>query len=377
MSLIKVAFLNNFRRMSRTILALLGITIGIAALITLVSVVDGVYKNAADSLGKMQGIMVFKGAQGPTNSLMSTSYEMKLKSIPGVKKVVPTLIKVVSSIDNKKGGALSFSASAIWGIKPSDLKYSSSNAIADNIIKGSMLTDNDKHMIVVPKTFADKYKKTIGAKVNLDGQDFKIKGIYEISQQDNDIIASFSDVQDLYNVPSDQVNFYTASLVNPQDAEKVRDLIRFKFEELEAYGQADTLNLIGSVLGNLKLLVVIVSIIAAIVAGVGIINTMLMSVMERTKEIGTLKAVGWTNTNVMSMILLESAFIGIIGGIIGVIFGYLASTALGATGLVPTLVTLTTVIESFIFALVIGIIGGAYPAYIASKLSPIEALRSE
>jgi putative ABC transport system permease protein len=377
MSLIKVAFLNNFRRMSRTILALLGITIGIAALITLVSVVDGVYQNASEALGQMQGVMVFKGAQGPTNSLMSISYQNKLQSIPGVKKVVPTVVKVISIIDNKKGSALSFSASAIWGIKPSEMKYSSSNTIEENIIKGQMIKDNDVYGIVIPKTFADSHKKTVGSKVNLDGQDFKVVGIYEISQQDNDIFANIVDVRKLYDVPFDQVSFFTVTPVNPQDADKVRDLIKFKFDNLEAYGQQDTLNLIGSVLGNLKLLVVIVSIIAAIVAGVGIINTMLMSVMERTKEIGTLKAVGWTNTNVMSMILLESAFIGIIGGIVGVIFGYLASAALGATGLVPTLVTLTTVVESFIFAFVIGIIGGAYPAYIASKLSPIEALRSE
>jgi len=377
MSLVKVAFRNNFRRMSRTILALLGITIGIAALITLVSVVDGVYKNAADSLGKMQGIMVFKGAQGPTNSIMSTSYEAKLKTIPGIKKIVPTLVKVTTSIDDKKAVGLSFSASALWGIKPSDIKYSMFNAIEENLIKGQMLNDNDSHMIIIPKTFADKYKKVLGSKVNIDGQNFKIKGIYEISAQDNDIIANISEVRKLYDVPVDQVNLYTVTPVNPQDAEKIRDLIKFKFEELEAYGQQDTLNLIGSVLGNLKLLVVVVSIIAAIVAGVGIINTMLMSVMERTKEIGTLKAVGWTNANVMSMILLESAFIGVIGGVLGIIFGYIFSSAINATGLVPTAITLATVIESFVFAFFIGIIGGAYPAYVASKLSPIEALRSE
>jgi len=363
--------------MSRTILALLGITIGIAALITLVSVVDGVYNDAANSLGKMQGIMVFKGAQGPTNSLMSTTYENKLKSIQGVNKVVPSVIKVINSIDGKKNPGLNFGAFAIWGIKPSDFKYSSSNAIADNLIKGSMLKDSDSHMIVIPKTFADKYKKTLGSKVTLDGVDYKVKGIYEISQQDNDIIASLSDVRESYNIPYNQVNFYTVSLVNPQDAEKVRDLIKFKFEELEAYGAADTLKLVGTVLGNLRLLVIIVSIIAAVVAGVGIINTMLMSVMERTKEIGTLKAVGWTNANVMTMIILESAFIGIIGGIIGIVFGYLLSFAISSTGLVPSYVTLTTIIESFIFAVVIGIVGGAYPAYVASKLDPIEALRSE
>lgn len=376
MSLVKVAFLNNFRRLSRTMLALLGIIIGIGALISLVSVVDGVYKEASDSLGKMQGFVVFKGSMGPTNSLMSTSYEDKLKSIPGVNKAVPSVFKSISTVDGQKT-SFGFSSYAIWGVKPSDFKYTVYNSIEDNIIQGDMLKDTDIKMIIVPKTFAEDYKKTIGSKVILDDVSFKIKGIYEVSSMDNDIIANIDEVIREFDLPSDQVNYYNISLINPQEASKVRNLIKFKFEELEAYSQQDTLEMVGDLLGNLRLLVIVVSIIAAIVAGVGIINTMLMSVMERTKEIGTLKAVGWTNGNVMLMILLESLFIGIIGGILGILFGYFGSFILGLASGLSTVVTFSTVISSFIFAVVIGVIGGLYPAYIASRLDPIEALRSE
>lgn len=376
MSLVKVAFLNNFRRLSRTMLALLGIIIGIGALISLVSVVDGVYKEASDSLGKMQGLMVFKGSMGPTNSLMSTSYEAKLKSVPGVNKAVPSVFKAISTIDGQKT-SFGFGSYSIWGVMPSDFKYTVYNAIEDNIIQGDMLKDTDVKMIVVPKTFAEDYKKTIGSKVVLDDVSFKVKGIYEVSSMDNDIIANIDEVIKYFDLPSDQVNYYNISLINPQKASKVRNLIKFKFEELEAYSQQDTLEMVGDLLGNLRLLVIVVSIIAAIVAGVGIINTMLMSVMERTKEIGTLKAVGWTNGNVMLMILLESLFIGIIGGILGILFGFFGAFILGILSGLSTVVTFSTVISSFIFAVVIGVIGGLYPAYIASRLDPIEALRSE
>jgi putative ABC transport system permease protein len=97
--------------------------------------------------------------------------------------------------------------------------------------------------------------------------------------------------------------------------------------------------------------------------------------MERFKEIGALKAVGWTNFNVMRMIFYESIFIGILGGIVGVVFGSIAAQAFNGVLGLNVLVTIPLIIEAFTFAVVISFFAAFYPAYYASKLTPVEALR--
>jgi len=377
--LIKVSFLNIFRRKNRTILALLGIIIGIASLVILVSVVDGIYKETSDTIGKLQGIIVYKkDAISPVFDTINTSYENKLKSIAGIKKVIPEVVKLIGTIDKKQttfGGPTN--SYNIVGIAPEDAKYSLDAEALDNIIKGQALKSSDSKQILIPKKIADDYVKVPGSKIDLDGEKFTIKGVFEskTSKEESTIFGTLEDVKDVFNIPQDRVTMFIVVPLNPDDAKRISDLIEFKYPELQAMGQQELVDQVGSIVNNLKILVIIISIIAAIVAGIGVINTMLMSVMERTKEIGTLKAVGWTKEEIIIMIVFESTFIGIIGGILGILLGYMGSFFLGYYA--PTYIYLSLIIESFLFAVALGFIGGFYPAWIAAKLDPIEALRSE
>ena len=110
-------------------------------------------------------------------------------------------------------------------------------------------------------------------------------------------------------------------------------------------------------------------------ASIGYVSN-IEGVLERFKEIGALKAVGWTRGNIVKMVLYESAFIGILGGLMGIICGYAASFAISLFGL-TTVVSSSLIIGSFVGAVVIGIIGGMYQAFIASRMDPVEALRTE
>ena len=117
--------------------------------------------------------------------------------------------------------------------------------------------------------------------------------------------------------------------------------------------------------------------ISLIVGGIGIMNIMMVSVTERTREIGIRKALGATFMNIMTQFLIESMVIGIIGGIIGIVFGCAASKVIAQLGDFTTVITITPIIVSFIFSVGIGLFFGIYPARKAAKLDPIEALRYE
>ena len=166
---------------------------------------------------------------------------------------------------------------------------------------------------------------------------------------------------------------------NPDDVQKIVDVFNFKFseDEVEAVSASDLSSQFTGFIDNFRLVVFIVAAVAAVVAGIGILNTMLMSVLERFKEIGALKAVGWAKFDIVKMILFESIFIGVLGGLLGIIFGLGGAAALEIFFGLNTEVTLQLLFNSFMFSVLIGLIAGFYPAWVASKMDPIEALRAE
>ena len=230
------------------------------------------------------------------------------------------------------------------------------------------------------------------SRIKIGGKSFKVVGIYERVGNDADDTAISMNIDDARKVyaPEDKV---TGAQIIVKDGVDIDKFAEYLEEEYEDYRgdknfvlstSTAILEQINSVLGILQYVVVGIAGIALIVGSVGIANTMYMSVLERTKEIGIMKSIGATNNAILTMFLIESAFFGIVGGIIGCIIGILmaviAKFAIEAFAPgIPFLILIdpAVIIGALIFSAISGIVSGILPARNASKLNPVDALRYE
>ncbi|MEM4598765.1 MAG: ABC transporter permease [Candidatus Diapherotrites archaeon] len=378
--MIKLAFFNLFRRKTRTFLAVLGIVIGIAALITLTAVIDGIYNEMTSVFGSFQGVMVMqKGVADQPFSRLDESLGQKLSNVQGVRVVVPEIWATPKSIDNQ---LLRFSSMSsfvfVYGVDPAQYKKLRGSGWIGELEQGEMLSSNDRGYVLLGKSIADDRKKFVGSNIRVDGKQFKVKGILKTESElyGNIIVMDIDAARELAGISNDKVNTFYVELEDPKEDKKVAQRINFLYgSQVEAMSTSDFSDTVSNMLGNFNIVAFAIAAISAFVAAMGIINTILMSVMERYKEIGTLKASGWTSWSIMKLILFESAFMGLLGGIFGIFIGitiaYYINTYLG----IPTLVTASSVAQAVLFAFFVGIIAGVYPAYRAAKLDPVEAMR--
>jgi len=377
--MLKLAFLNLFRRKSRTFLAVVGIVIGIGALIALNAVVDGIYNEIDTVIGSFQAIMVMeKGSMDQTLSKLDESLRTKIESIQGVRVVVPEVWVLPQTVEGKTLAlSQSLIPATIYGVDISAYRKLRGNGWIGRLEKGEMLNSSDKHAVLVGKSLADNMHKFIGSSIKVNGRKFRVKGIVSSESEllGNLIIMDIDTAREIGGFPKDKVSSFYVEVIDPAEDRKVAKKINFALgSEVEANTASDFSEMFANVMENFRLAALAIALISAFVAAIGIINTILMSVMERYKEIGTLKATGWTNTNIMQMILYESTFIGIIGGIIGILFGTALSLYIPVFG-IPTLIKLESVLYAFLFAFFVGVVAGLYPAYRASRLDPVEAMR--
>lgn len=380
--MLKLSFVNLFRRPARSFLSVVSIAIGIAVIITLVSIVDGAENSFNDTISQFQGVLVMqKDSLDQTLSQINEEpAKSKISRMSGVRNVISELFVLPTTIEGSSLGSgigdISSAYTFVYGVKPSEFKKLNGNGWLGEMGKGSFLTE-DKESIVIGKTFADNYDKFVNSKVRINGRSYKVKGILKTENELNGsaIIMNFDEAKDLAGFPDGKVSSFYVELNDISLDKKIAQKINFQFPEFEANTSSDFSDQLSGVLGNFRLLVIVIAGISALVAGIGIINTMIMSVMERRKEIGTLMAGGWTKETVLLMILLESGFLGILGGIAGLIMGLIFSFSLSiALGMEP-FISVPLMINSFLFAFILSLVAGVYPAFRASKLNPIEALR--
>ena len=226
----------------------------------------------------------------------------------------------------------------------------------------------------------------VGKQVTIDGQRFTVIGHYEslgggmAGDQDMQIYIPVTTAQKLFNL-----DYVTAIVVKAADpdgidsvtAEIKRALTPTFGEDFTVLSQGQTLGILSDLLGMLTWMLGGIAGISLLVGGIGIMNIMLVSVSERTREIGIRKAVGARTYDILSQFVIEAVALSVLGGILGIAVGWGGSLLIAELSPVPTNVTLWAVALSFSFAFGVGVFFGVYPAWKASQLDPIEALRYE
>ena len=368
---------NPFRNKTRTALAVVGIAIGIATIVALGLVTSGLQASTQSTLkaGAAEITVTHTGSNefGSTSGSINESRVADISNISGVKETAGVL-RATANIEGSSGNGLSIS-----GIDSSEL-----NLMGVDSVNGTIYSNGSTNEIILGKTAAESLNKSIGDNITIFNKNFKITGIYETGSFIQDA-GAFMPLSTLQNLTSNDGKISTIA-VKVTDNANVTDVSQSIEDaypnELSTVTAADQAGRVNDALGAINTATWAISLLAIVIGGVGVINTMIMSVYERTREIGVLKAVGWKGRRILGMILGESIVLTIIAAIVGTVVGVVGVEVLlsypSTFGtMIHPVFTLDLFLRAFGIAFLVGVLGGIYPAYRASKLAPTEALRYE
>ena len=366
---------NPFRNKTRSALSIIGIAIGIATIVALGLITAGMESSVQTTFneGGAEITVTNETNIGGASGLLNVSMIDEIRNMTNVSDVAGEL-QVIEIVNTSLPSQSPLARMTVYGLDSSKL-----NLIGIKNVNGSVYEENSTQAIV-GKYYCEKNNISIGDNLTIYGKNFDVVGIYETGAmyKDNSVYVSLDKLQnitDTYDVSSILVK----TTENANDT-AISQNIEKKYENIATLTSEELSSMLDNVIGILDSASLAISGLAIIVGAIGVINTMIMAVYERTKEIGVLKSIGWKSKKILIMILGETLVLTILSGIIGSLFGILIAEVgvkfFGTNGF--TLVyTPQTFILAFGITIIVGIIGGVYPAYKASKLAPTEALRYE
>ncbi len=397
----RIAIRNLFRRKLRSWLTVIGIFIGIMAVVALVSLSQGMQDallTEFKKLGTDKIIVAPGGAEmGPMSGLLSaTSFTEDdlnaVKKVRGIESLFSTYSETAYITFNRET-----KQELIWGfpISSSSLEYAKESS-QFAIESGRMFRFGDKYKAMIGYGIAnDLFDKeiTVGKKVFINGVYFDVIGIFTkkgAMSGDNIIRIPKSDAREIFNQP-EEVSAIFVDVRDDFDVNIVADNIKRKLrkfrdvkegeEDFSVQTTENAIKTFEAVLGVVQAVLVGIALISLLVGGIGIMNTMYTSVVERTRDIGIMKSVGAKNSTIMTIFLVESGLLGLFGGFIGVVLGIVISKSaeyvafsFGIDSL-KAYVGAPLIFGALLFAFLVGSVSGTLPARQAAKLNPVDALR--
>lgn len=386
-------------RRLRTWLTIIGIFIGIAAVVALVSLGQGVQHAVTDifsTIGTDKLIVTPGGFVGPQSGGMTAAKltEKDIKAIEntrGVEHAVGILSKLakVKYRDQTK-------YSTLFGMPTDKETMDIIKTISFfEIEQGRLLQNGDKYKTTIGKTLSTEvFEKdiNIGDNIELDGHTFDVVGIYKKSggPYDRIIRVPIDAAREIFNEP-DAVSMIFVQLkegASPQEVKKdIEESLREERnvkegkEDFSVILSEQVVETISSIIGTIELGLAGVAGISLIVGAIGVTNTMYTAVRERRNEIGIMKAIGATDRDVILIFVIESGFLGFVGGVLGVIIGFALGkvveffAASSGMMMLQAYVSPELIIFALLFSILIGVFSGALPARAAAKIRPVEAMR--
>jgi putative ABC transport system permease protein len=374
MRLITLVYRNITRRRIRSALTVIGMAVAVAAVVALVGIADGFKRSFLDMYqAHCVDVVVVRGRVADRmTSELDQSLGTKIASIPHVALVEPVLLDVVSLEQLGPVGVV------VEGLEPKARMLRERKLTA-----GKWFTADDKRVAMLGRILAANLGQGVGDNIEIyENEHFQIVGIYDGGNifDNGAMIVPLAELQRMLD-QSGQVTAFNVSVDRANDTAAVGDVVaainaldaRMSALATENYVATDSKIQIANAMAWS------VSAIALIIGAIGMLNTMIISVFERTNEIGILRAIGWRRSRIVRMILIESSLLSLAGGVIGTLLALAMTTVLSrapaTAGLVSGNVAPPVIVQGILIALLIGILGATYPAYRAARLLPTVALR--
>lgn len=383
---------NVFRRKLRAFLTIFGITIGVLALVVMGALAEklGLLTSGGADYYQDKVIVQAKGSMG---GFAATPLSMEmLDDIEAIEGVAAVSAEVTAMLDDEPS-TVNFGIPA--NLNASDGEGAELESFIVNVIEGRELDPfDDDGKVVVGADLVTQLEAEIGGVVEIRGEEYEVVGILErtLTAPDKAITMTMGDarailVRDMpaavreQIVADDLATGFIVYLDEGKDADEMADLIVEELPEIIAVGPSAFEESVTEPLKIFNQIIYAVALVALLVGGLSVINTMTMAVAERTREIGVRKAIGATDGAIMRQFIAESAIMGTIGGVLGLGLGALIVAAGNAAGAASGnelfLITPRLAIGSVAFALFLGVVSGLYPAWHAARLNPVAALRYE
>lgn len=382
---LKMAFKSILSNKMRTFLTMLGIIIGVFSVIVMVSIGQGATAQVTESVQGMGSNLLTLNIRDRSTKFDKDNLE-DIEKLIGIDLASPN----VSLNGTVKYGLDSQESMAISGVDEDYKEIQGQTVEFGRFISPIDVDYRNKVAVIGYETWENLFAglNPLQEEISINGEKYKVVGV--LSEKESTLMGSSNDIiiipytTAMRQFRTNTINTFTIQGESPElvdtALENLEKYLLEIYEDEDSYNifnQEELLSTLDEITGTLTLMLAGIAGISLLVGGIGIMNIMLVTVSERTREIGIRKAIGARRSNILAQFLIESSVISSVGGIVGIILGMFVNKILSTSLGISTVVNIQVILIAFGFSLIVGIFFGIYPANKASKLKPVDALRYE